>query len=171
MHRHIVLDCPVRIPTALQTRRIGEKSGRDGALDGDQIRAAAGGQGDFDAIAEFGELVSDVAGAGEGALLEEVLAGPDERKVRVDPLIPDIEVSEVVAAFFDGEAGAGSVGLEFFVFGAVEERAGFAEHGDDGEDFFHAAFFVGGEDGFGEHGVCGKFGHLAPDFGEFAFVV
>ncbi len=171
IHRHAVLHRAVAVPSLLQARRVGEEACGEGLGDGHDVARAYRRDGDFDSVAEFGELVADVARAGEGALLEEVFAAPDVAEVAVDPLVPDVEEGEVVAAFPDGEAGAGAVGVDFLVLGAVEERGGFAEHGDDGEDFLDAAVVGGGEDRFGEHGVGGEFGHLPPDFGEVAAVV
>lgn len=128
IHGLAVLNRAVTIATALQACCVREEAGRNGLLDGDDVVGAAGADGDFDAVAQFGELIADVARAGETALLEEVFFGPDDAEVRVDPLVPDVEEGEVVTAFFDGEAVAGAVSVDLFVFGTEEERAGFAEH-------------------------------------------
>ena len=82
---------------------------------------AGGGDGDLDAVAQVGELVPHVPRAGQGALLQVILASPDVAEVGVDPLVPDVEEGEVVPSFANCEAVTRRVGEQFLVLGPVEQ--------------------------------------------------
>ena len=87
----------------------------------------------FHPFAQTGQLITNIACTVQTLVLQELLETELLTIASVRPLFPDIQQGKMVSTCTD-EVLSCLVGMQLLVFGAVEERPGFRQHGNYGQN-------------------------------------